>query len=131
MRGGMPLTVACYKVMALILRLVMPQNQGLVFGTHAAVLRPATAAYALPARAAGESFLAGQGGDDCLGYTAIASKAMALESSADINGRLSYEFDCTPHRVLSSPKILDHRAAEFGSAICWRGFGMLYSPSHG
>lgn len=71
---GNTLTVACYKNMALILRLAMPQTRS---GLKAAALRLVSLPLLplLPVLAAvAHLSLRGHGGDDCLGYTASASK---------------------------------------------------------
>ena len=67
-------TVACYKMMALILRLLAPQNVGLL----AALLLRLAGVVCLPlflvlAVVANLSLL-GRGGDDCLGYTVLARR---------------------------------------------------------
>ncbi len=71
---GNAVTVACYKNMALILRLAMPQS---VTGVQGAGLRllslPLIPLLPMLAVAAHLSLL-GNGGDDCLGYTASAQK---------------------------------------------------------
>jgi SAM-dependent methyltransferase len=71
---GNAVTVACYKAMALILRLVMPQDHGLAAGLilrlFGLLLLPLLLLLALVANIS----LSGQGGDDCLGYTAVAIK---------------------------------------------------------
>jgi SAM-dependent methyltransferase len=71
---GNSFTVACYKVIALLLRLAMPQ-------TRTPFLKPALQILSIPfvpgllllAILAKLSFV-GQGGDDCLGYTAMSEK---------------------------------------------------------
>jgi SAM-dependent methyltransferase len=71
---GNALTVACYKVMALILRLAMPQNvQSVLMPLYRAgglILAPLL----LPLAAIANLSLRTEGGDDCLGYTALAVK---------------------------------------------------------
>lgn len=71
---GNALTVACYKVMALILRLALPQAQWflarLVLRTLFVPFAPAFLLLALLAYCS----LLGRGGDDCLGYTAISDR---------------------------------------------------------
>ena len=72
---GNALTVACYKLMALILRLAMPQNASLpargLMQLAALPLAPVLLLLAVVAHMS----LRGQGGDDCLGYTVLAEKA--------------------------------------------------------
>ena len=69
---GNAVTVACYKVMALILPLLFPQTSGLLGGLvrrmFGVALSPLLVFCALIANVS----LAAPGGDDCLGYTAIA-----------------------------------------------------------
>jgi SAM-dependent methyltransferase len=71
---GNAVTVACYKVMALLLRLVMPQTKSpwerLVLVACGALLLPVLAVLALIANVS----LCFEGGDDCLGYTVIARR---------------------------------------------------------
>ena len=71
---GNALTVACYKTMALILRLVLPD-------THSAWGRPFLQLLSLPfvpflvlLAVLANISLCGAGGDDCLGYTALSEK---------------------------------------------------------
>ncbi len=71
---GNAVTVACYKVMALLLRLVMPQSES----TWTRITLRALGILTLPILAvlaliANLSFLF-DGGDDCLGYTVIAHR---------------------------------------------------------
>ena len=69
-------TVACYKVMALILRLALPQNPSwtlrAVLQICSLPLLPALIALAALAHAS----LWGKGGDDCLVYTVLAEKGV-------------------------------------------------------
>jgi SAM-dependent methyltransferase len=69
---GNAVTVACYKVMALLLRLVMPQTESpwkrVVLRAFGIVMLPFLAVLALIANLS----LSFDGGDDCLGYTVIA-----------------------------------------------------------
>jgi SAM-dependent methyltransferase len=71
---GNALTVACYKVMALILRLALPQRAAwplrLCLQAASLPFLPLLGALALLANLS----LCGQGGEDCLGYTAVARK---------------------------------------------------------
>jgi SAM-dependent methyltransferase len=68
---GNELTIACAKVMALILPLLLPQGQGssLLRRLFGMTLAPLLIVAAL----IGQSSLRRQGGDDCLGYTVFAS----------------------------------------------------------
>lgn len=68
-------TVACYKTMALILQLVLPQNSSLsvrsIMRIISLPLLPLLVLLAALARVS----LCGDGGDDCLGYTVLAEKS--------------------------------------------------------
>ena len=71
---GNAFTVACYKFMALVLRLAMPQTEAVVSRLALQIISvPFLPALVLLA-VLGNCSLAGQGGDDCLGYTAISEK---------------------------------------------------------
>jgi len=71
---GNSFTVACYKVMALLLRLAMPQAQSILVRLILRLLFvPLMPVLILLAVLANCSLL-GQGGDDCLGYTAISKR---------------------------------------------------------
>ena len=73
---GNAFTVACYKVMALILRLVLPQTQKIAVRLALQVLSiPFVLILVLLATLANFS-LAGNGGDDCIGYTAISERKL-------------------------------------------------------
>ena len=71
---GNPLTVACYKVMALMLPLLIPQQKGLLkrltFQACGVLTLPLVVALA----GIGTLSLRGKGGDDCIGYTVVADK---------------------------------------------------------
>jgi SAM-dependent methyltransferase len=71
---GNALTVACYKAMTLILLLLMPQNEStgirLLLRFTGVVLVPPFVLAAIVANLS----LFGSGGDDCLGYTAFATR---------------------------------------------------------
>ena len=75
---GNSVTVACYKVMALILRLMLPQGRvaavRLLLQLLAIPLLPVLVGLACVANLS----LRGGGGDDCLGYTLLAEKFAAL-----------------------------------------------------
>lgn len=72
---GDAVTVACYKVMALILRLLVPQNvskiTGLLLRAVGLFFVPFFVLLAIMANLS----LHGSGGDDCLGYTVLAVRA--------------------------------------------------------
>lgn len=72
---GNETTVACYKAMALLLPLLMPQGPGALRATAlrcvGVVLSPLLVLLAV----IGQLSLRGRGGDDCLGYTCTARKA--------------------------------------------------------
>jgi SAM-dependent methyltransferase len=71
---GNAFTVACYKVMALLLRLALPQTQSIFTRLILQVLFiPFLPAFILTAALANCSLL-GQGGDDCLGYTVMSER---------------------------------------------------------
>jgi SAM-dependent methyltransferase len=74
---GNAVTVACYKAMALILPLLFPQQSGISGGLvrriAGIVLSPLLLSLALIANLS----LLGPGGDDCLGYTAMARACRA------------------------------------------------------
>lgn len=71
---GNEVTVACYKVNALILPLLLPQNakllKGILMRLSGMLLMPLLLLLAFIANLS----LRGKGGDDCLGYTIIALK---------------------------------------------------------
>lgn len=72
-------TVACYKAMAPILRIALPQSQSLtnaLLRFLAVLCAPILLALAI----AGNISLRGRGGDDCLGYTALAEKPEFMEA---------------------------------------------------
>jgi SAM-dependent methyltransferase len=73
-RRGNALTVACYKVIALILPLLMPRGEGLARRAALRIgglaLSPLLAASVAVARLS----LRRDGGDDCLGYTVLARR---------------------------------------------------------
>lgn len=71
---GNEVTVACYKLMALLLPVLLPQGKGsfktLVLRFIAALFLPFLVLFA----AIGNLSLLGAGGNDCLGYTVIADR---------------------------------------------------------
>jgi SAM-dependent methyltransferase len=75
-RRGNSLTVACYKIIALILPLLMPRGEGLLRRSALRVgglaLSPLLATCVVAARAS----LRRDGGDDCLGYTVLARRGL-------------------------------------------------------
>jgi SAM-dependent methyltransferase len=73
---GDELTVACYKLQALLLPFLMPQQTGAVktFGLRL-VASPTVPLFVALAAVANLS-LRGKGGDDCLGYTVTADRAV-------------------------------------------------------
>jgi len=74
---GNAFTVACYKAMAILVRLALPQTQTIFVRLIMQVLFvPFVPAFILLA-ILGDSSLLGQGGDDCLGYTAISERKSA------------------------------------------------------
>ncbi|HEX4445480.1 MAG TPA: class I SAM-dependent methyltransferase [Polyangiaceae bacterium] len=74
---GNALTVACYKAMALVLRLLMPQGAGTVAGALLRALGLALVPAFVGLAVIANLSLRGRGGDDCLGYTVLASRATA------------------------------------------------------
>ncbi len=69
---GNVLTVACYKVMALLLRLVMPQTETLWISIVLRALGILTLPFLILLALIANLSLFFDGGDDCLGYTVIA-----------------------------------------------------------
>jgi hypothetical protein len=71
---GNAVTVACYKAMALLLPLLLPPPGGrlrrIALQVASIPFLPALLGLAIVANVS----LAGDGGDDCLGYTAVARK---------------------------------------------------------
>lgn len=74
---GNRLTVACYKVMALILPLLMPQSGGAVRRRMLQIVGLLLSPWLLVLAAIGNASLRGRGGDDCLGYTVLARRPPA------------------------------------------------------
>lgn len=68
-------TVACYKIMALILRLVFPQHSSRLLRFTCQLLSLPLTPLLLLLAALANATLWGNGGDDCLGYTILAEKA--------------------------------------------------------
>jgi SAM-dependent methyltransferase len=71
---GNALTVACYKVMALMLPLLIPQRGGLPRRLLLQACGALTVPILVVLAGIGNLSLKGNGGDDCIGYTAVASK---------------------------------------------------------
>jgi SAM-dependent methyltransferase len=74
---GNAVTVACYKVMALMVPLLLPQHGGFVRRSASLACGALTLPLLVALGAIAALSLRGQGGDDCLGYTAVAYKASA------------------------------------------------------
>lgn len=72
-RGGV-VTVACYKCMALILPLLLPQTANLLLKWCLRLFGLLFIPLLILLAALGTLSLNGQGGDDCLGYTALAKR---------------------------------------------------------
>jgi SAM-dependent methyltransferase len=73
---GNAVTVACYKAMALILRLALPVEVGILRRLACqSISLPFLPLLVLLSACANVSLL-GKGGDDCLGYTTLAEKAL-------------------------------------------------------
>jgi SAM-dependent methyltransferase len=71
---GNAFTVACYKNMALILRLAMPQSTSLLQSIALRIVSLPLLPLLLLLAAAAHLSLRGKGGEDCLGYTATAAR---------------------------------------------------------
>lgn len=74
---GNAVTVACYKVMALILRLALPQNPSWPARALLRILSLPFLPVLLGLAAVANISLAGEGGDDCLGYTVLSKRPSA------------------------------------------------------
>jgi SAM-dependent methyltransferase len=72
---GNAITVACYKTMALMLPALIPQGHGLAATWALRLLSIVLIPFMVILAAIGNLSLMGCGGDDCLGYTAIARRA--------------------------------------------------------
>ncbi len=72
---GNAVTVACYKTIALILLLLMPQGKPPLAAIGLRVLSVPFLPFFLVLGIIGNLSLLGKGGDDCLGYTTVARKA--------------------------------------------------------
>ena len=71
---GNSYTVACYKTMALLLPLLLPQCRSPVAACALRLIGLASAPILVGLAAIGQLTLRGRGGDDCLGYTAVATR---------------------------------------------------------
>jgi len=71
---GNEITVACYKLIALLLPLVMPQNRGRVSGLILRLISLPFLPWLFLFAVIGNLSMMGKGGDDCLGYTVLAEK---------------------------------------------------------
>jgi SAM-dependent methyltransferase len=71
---GNALTVACYKTMALILRLALPDAGGTLIRLLLQLLSIPFLPLLIVLAALANLSLSGDGGDDCLGYTALAER---------------------------------------------------------
>lgn len=71
---GNAATVACYKLMALFLKLLLPQGQSRMAGWGIRLLGLPFVPFVLAFAILAHLSLRGSGGDDCLGYTVLASK---------------------------------------------------------
>ena len=69
---GNAFTVACYKAMAVILRLLMPQNMSKISGLLVRLVGLAFLPLFIVLALIANLSLLGRGGDDCLGYTVFA-----------------------------------------------------------
>jgi SAM-dependent methyltransferase len=78
---GNALTVACYKQMALVLPLIMPQGAGLLGRWTARAVGLAAAPLFILAAVVGNISMRMAGGDDCLGYTVLAERAADTHGS--------------------------------------------------
>jgi len=73
---GNEVTVACYKTIALILVLLMPQGRSPLAGAVLRILSIPFLPLFVVLGVIGNLSLMGQGGDDCLGYTALGTKVL-------------------------------------------------------
>jgi SAM-dependent methyltransferase len=72
---GNGMTVSCYKTMALVLPIFMPQGYGFATTWLLRLLSIVLIPYLIFLAAVGNLSLMGPGGDDCLGYTTMAKRA--------------------------------------------------------
>ena len=73
---GNAITIACYKTMALILPLLLPQGRSALATWSLRILSIPFLPILLGLAIIGNVSLMGAGGDDCLGYTAIAERTL-------------------------------------------------------
>jgi len=71
---GNGMTVSCYKTMALVLPVMMPQGHGWLARWSLRLLSIVLIPYLLFLAVIGNVSLMGRGGDDCLGYTTMATR---------------------------------------------------------
>ncbi|MBV8781864.1 MAG: class I SAM-dependent methyltransferase [Phycisphaerae bacterium] len=74
---GNAMTVSCYKTIALVLPVFLPQGDGFVMTWLRRALSIVLIPYLFFLAFVGQLSLLGRGGDDCLGYTVIARRAAA------------------------------------------------------
>ncbi len=87
---GNAYTVACYKVMTLLLLLLMPQTASRAAGLAASVGGLGLSALVCLAGLVANLSLRGSGGDDCLGYTVFAVRAGQMSGSRPDERLLSH-----------------------------------------
>jgi len=83
---GNALTVACYKIIALLLLLLMPQDKSPVVGVALRIIGIPFIPLFVLLGCIGNMSLWGQGGDDCLGYTVLARKCNRRDKPACSRG---------------------------------------------
>jgi hypothetical protein len=71
---GNEVTVACYKAMALLLPLLIPQGKKALTAVLFRIIAVPFLPWLLLLAGVGNLSLRGKGGDDCLGYTVLAEK---------------------------------------------------------
>ena len=74
---GNALTVACYKAMALLLPLLIPQRRGRLIRLLLRACGLIVLPFVVILGGIGTLSLKGEGGDDCLGYTVVAEKGLS------------------------------------------------------
>jgi len=73
---GDALTVACYKVQALFLPFLMPQQASAAKALSLRLLASPSIPFFVALAVVGNLSLRGKGGDDCLGYTVTAERPL-------------------------------------------------------